>query len=98
MKFPIGDTARRRPDVVAVHLHHEREVALRSGQSRLDMLALGGQVRVLHAGESDIVDTGIEAHCRSQSESMTPGFTFFRDRTARTVGWSASRAEILSTL
>ena len=58
----IGDAARRRPDVVAVHLHDQGYVAQRAGQCDVDVLPLGGQLRALDAGERDIVGTRVQTH------------------------------------
>ena len=40
MELLVRDAARRRPDVVAVHLHHQRDVAAGARQRRFDMFAL----------------------------------------------------------
>jgi hypothetical protein len=49
-----------RPDVVAVHLDDQGDIALCSRQRRVDVLALTGEIGVLDTGEGDVVGTRVE--------------------------------------
>src|SRR6516165_3787914 len=74
MKLLVGDAARRRADVVAVRLHDQRDVALRSRQCGLDMLELGGQIGVVDAGERDVVGAGGQAYLAQPVGVENAGF------------------------
>jgi len=73
VELPIGHAARGRPDVVAVHLDDQRDVAFDPRQRRVDVLALTGQIGVLDAREGDVVGTGVEAHLTQPIGVDDPG-------------------------
>jgi hypothetical protein len=69
----VGHAARGRADIVAVHLDDQRDVALRSRQRRVDVLAFTREIGVLDAGEGDVVGTGVEAHLAQPVGVDDPG-------------------------
>ena len=61
MEFLIGHTARRRSDVLAIHLDDQRDIAAGAGQRLLDMRDLRRQFWIIHRGERHIVGSGSQA-------------------------------------
>jgi hypothetical protein len=54
----IGRAASGGAHVVAVHPHHQRDVAPGPGQRGLDVLTLGGQFGIVDGGERDVIGAG----------------------------------------
>ena len=94
MKLLICHTARRRSDVLTIHLDHQGDIAARPGQRLLHMRDFRGQRGVVDGGERDVVGSRGQQTDLSQSASMT-SFRLGRStpsaRTFCTVGCSARR-------